>query len=199
MSRALVSLMCHPERSPKFNIPPGEKYETFVNKTPNYAEAYRVAIRRALEEGMDLVTADSDGYHPLVEIVKLATGAPGIEEGDLVLPFRTNIGVQSKSFSFFFSLAERRRIRDATGGLCRFSHQFMHSLPTLKSGDMTIHIEVLKYAIRSRATIVQYGYLSGPNEEAESRRTSHYQLKLLKATFSRALPNREGAGSEGTA
>ncbi|MDG6901535.1 MAG: hypothetical protein JRM80_06195 [Nitrososphaerota archaeon] len=184
MRKALISLMCHPERSPKLEVPPGDGYEAFVNRTPNYAAAYRTAIGMALEKGMDLVTADSDGYHPASEIVKLATGEY-YEGGEaLVLPYRTNLGFQSKLFSYFFSLVERRRIRDATGGLCRFSYDLMRSLPSLAPEDMTVHVEILKHALKSGAKIVQYGYLSGANERAESRRTSHYQLKLLKAAFS---------------
>lgn len=185
MRRVLISLMCHPERAPKLDVPPGEGYEAFVNRTPNYAAAYRAAIGRALEEGTDLVTADSDGYHPASEIVKLATGEY-YEGGEaFVLPYRTNLGIQSKLFSYFFSLVERRRIRDATGGLCRFSYDFMRSLPSLESEDMTVHIEILKHALKSGAQIVQYGYLSGANEREESRRTSRYQLRLLEAAFSR--------------
>lgn len=182
MRRALVSLMCHPEREPKVEVPAGG-YETFINKTPNYADAYRFAIARAAEEGMDLVTADTDGYHPVKEVAKLAEGDFG-EGPALVLPYRENIGLQSRSFSYFFSVVERRRIRDATGGLCRMSYEFLSTLPQLRSVDMTVHIEILKHAIRSGARIVQYGYLADANDEVGSRRTSRYQWKLLRATLS---------------
>lgn len=183
MTRALISLMCHPEREPKVEVPPRGSYEAFVNRTPNYAEAYRVAIARAVQGEMDLVTADTDGYHPVPEIVKLAT--EDFYEGGsaLVLPYRENIGIQSKSYSCFFSLVARRRVRDATSGLCRLSLGLMRSLPPLKSSDMTIHIEILRHAIRSGAELVQYGYRPALNDQAESRRTSHYQLKLLKAAL----------------
>lgn len=182
MRKVLVSLMCHPEREPKIEVPGGEGYEVFVNKTPNYADAYRAAIGRALEGGTDLVTADTDGYHPPAEIVKLATGDFG--EGPLlVLPYRENIGIQSKTFSWFFSLLERTKIRDSTGGLCRISYEMMGSLPPLKSADMTIHIEILKHAVATGTRVVQYGYRSDANDEAGSRRTSHYQLKLLGAAL----------------
>lgn len=180
MRRTLVSLMCHPEREPKIELPPGDAYVQFLNKTPNYAQAYRDGIAKAVEGGMDLVTADTDGYHPPAEIVKLATGDFG-EGPVLVLPYRENIGVQSKAFSMLFSLLEGNRIRDSTGGLCRLSLELMKGLPTLRSSDMTIHIEILKLALKSKARIVQYGYLSEVNDEAGSRRTSHYQLKLLAA------------------
>jgi hypothetical protein len=180
LRRALVSLMCHPEREPKFELPSGDGYEAFVNKTPNYAEAYRVAISKAVAAGMDLVTADTDGYHPESEIVKLAAGDFG-DGPTLVLPYRENIGMQSNAFSMLFSVLERRRIRDSTSGLCRLSLELMNSLPPLRSPDMTIHIEILKQALKSGARIVQYGYRSSANDEAGSRRTSHYQLKLLWA------------------
>lgn len=181
-NKVLVSLMCHPERTPKIEVPPGERYEAFVNKTPNYAEAYRVAIGMALERGTDVVTADTDGYHPVREVVKLAEGDFG-EGPSLVLPYRENIGIQSKSFSYFFSAVVRRRIRDSTGGLCRMSYGFLRTLPPLKSVDMTVHIEILKHAISSGSKIVQYGYVSDFNDPAGSRRTSNYQWKLVKAAF----------------
>ena len=66
--------MCHPDREPKIAVPIDERYELLVNKTPNYADAYRFAVTRAIEGGMDLETADTDGYHPAAEIVKLAMG-----------------------------------------------------------------------------------------------------------------------------
>ena len=174
--------MCHPDREPKIAVPQDERYEVFVNKTPNYAEAYRVAIGKAAASGMDLVTADTDGYHPPAEIAKLATEDFG-EGPALVLPYRENIGIQSKSYSVLFSLAARRRIRDSTGGLCRLSVELMKSLPPLESKDMTVHIEILKHALKSGARIVQYGYMSSANDTTGSRRTSHYQLKLLGAMF----------------
>ena len=181
MRKALVSLMCHPERVPRVTLPEGGGYESFVNTTPNYADAYRSAMARAVGGGMDLVTADSDGYHPAGEIAKLATATLYDSVPALVLPYRENIGVQSKAYSLLYSLIRRRRIRDSTGGLCRLSYELMVALPRLRSRDMTIHIEILDHAIRSGALVVQYGYLSGPNDESESRRTSHYQWKLLKA------------------
>jgi hypothetical protein len=183
MTAALVSLMCHPDRVPKIEVPPGAGYEVFVNRTPNYAEAYRMAIARAIQGGVDLVTADTDGYHPVSEIVRLATGSFYAGGPALVLPYRENIGFQSKSYSYFFSLILGKRVRDATSGLCRLSLDFMRSLPPLKAQDMTIHIEILKHAMRSRVELVQYGYLSAANDPAESRRTSNYQLKLLKAAL----------------
>ena len=182
MRRVLVSLMCHPEREPKISVPQDERYELFVNKTPNYAEAYRVAVAKALASDMDMVTADTDGYHPPTEVVRLAAGDFG-EGPTLVLPYRENIGAQSKAYSLLFSLVERRRIRDSTGGLCRLSLELMRSLPPLASKDMTVHIEILKRAIGSGARIVQYGYLSSANDESGSKRTSHYQLKLIGAMF----------------
>jgi hypothetical protein len=183
LTEVVISLMCHPDRVPKIEVPSGHGYEAFVNRTPNYAEAYRVAIARAVQGEMDLVTADTDGFHPVAEIVKLATG--NFYEGGsaLVLPYRENIGFQSNSFSYFFSLVERRRVRDATAGLCRLSLGFMRSLPSLKAPDMTIHIEILKHALKSGAQLVQYGYSSATNDPAESRRTPLYQLRLLKAAL----------------
>ena len=182
MRKALLSLMCHPQRRPKIEVPPDDRYEAFVNRTPNYADAYRLAISRAVSGGMDLATADTDGYHPAAEVVKLAVGEFGVGPA-LVLPYRTNIGFQSKAYSYFFSVLEGRRIRDTTGGLCRLSLELMESLPPLRSTDMTVHIEILKHALRTGARVVQYGYLSGANDEAESRRSSHYQLRLLRAAF----------------
>lgn len=181
MRRALVSLMCHPDRKPRIEVNEGAGYEVFVNRTPNYADAYRFAIGKALESGADLVTADSDGYHPSTEVVKLAQGDFYRDEPALVLPYRENMGVQSSSFSLLFSLVKRRRVRDATGGLCRLSHELMVGLPQLKAKDMTVHIEILAYSLRTHAKLVQYGYLAGDNDEAESKRTAHYQLKLLGA------------------
>ncbi|MCL5672393.1 MAG: hypothetical protein JRM76_06120 [Nitrososphaerota archaeon] len=180
--KTFVSMMCHPEREPKIDVPQDERYELYVNKTPNYAEAYKQAIGMALERGADLVTADTDGYHPAAEIAKLAAGDFG-DGAFLVLPYRENIGFQSKSFSYFFSLLERRRVRDSTSGLCRLSLDLMRSLPPLKATDMTVHIEILKRALKSGARLVQYGYLSSANDEAESRRTKYYQLKLIGAAF----------------
>jgi hypothetical protein len=184
MTKVLISLMCHPERLPKIEVPSGVGYEAFVNRTPNYADAYRTAIARAVEERMDLVTADTDGYHPVAEIVRLATGNFYGGGSALVLPYRQNIGFQSRAYSYFFSLVVRRRIRDATAGMCRLSLELMEALPPLKSPDMTIHIEILKHAIGSRAKLVQYGFLSAANDPTESRRTAHYQWKLLKAALS---------------
>lgn len=182
MRRALVSLMCHPEREPKFELPPGDRYEAYVNRTPNYAEAYKAAISKSVAAGLDLVTADTDGYHPPAEIARLASGDFGAGPV-LVLPYRENIGFQSKAFSMLFSFLEGRRIRDTTSGLCRLSLELMKGLPPLRSSDMTVHIEILKRSLESGAKVVQYGYMSSDNDEAESRRTSHYQLKLLEAIF----------------
>lgn len=179
----IVSLMCHPERSPKIDVPPGEGYEVMLNRTPNYADAYRFAIGEALTRGADLVTADTDGYHPVSEVVKLASDDFG-EGPALVLPYRENLGFQSNSYSLFFSLVWRKRIRDATGGLVRMSNELLRGFPPLKSPDMTIHIEILKLALHTGARVVQYGYLSDANDAAGSRRTSRYQLKLLKAALS---------------
>ena len=175
--------MCHPERDPRVVLPDGEGYEVFVNKTPNYAEAYRVAMAKAVSSGMDLVTADTDGYHPLAEILRLALEPVHGERPALVLPFRENLGIQSRAFSSFYSLAKRRRVRDATTGLCRLTYELLQSLPPLKAADMTIHIEILNFAIRTHADIIQYGYTSGANDRAGSKRTANYQWKLLKAMF----------------
>ena len=182
MRKVLLSLMCHPDRNPKVGVPEDERYDQYLNRTPNYADAYRAAIAKAVSGGMDLVTADTDGYHPAEEIVKLCSGEFGEGEA-LVLPYRVNLGWQSRSYSFFFSLLERRRVRDATGGLCRLSLELMKSLPPLKSADMTVHIEILKFTLKSGGRLVQYGYRSGTNDEAESRRTRHYQFRLLQAAF----------------
>lgn len=183
MRPVLVSLLCHPERDPKVVLPDGEGYQVFVNKTPNYAEAHRVAIARAVAAGMDLVTADTDGYHPEAEILKLTAGSYHGDEPALVLPFRTNLGIQSKAFSLFYSVVKRKRVRDATSGLCRLSYGLMVALPPLKSVDMTVHIEILNFALKARAKIVQYGYASSANDASGSKRTANYQWKLLKATF----------------
>ena len=177
-----MSLMCHPDRTPRIALPDGEGYEAYVNKTPNYADAYRQAISRAVEGVADLVTADTDGYHPEGEVLRLARGDFGSGPA-LVLPYRVNIGFQSWAYSLFYSLLKRRRIRDSTGGLCRLSYEFMAGLPPLWSPDMTIHIEILNHAVRSGARVAQYSYTAGANDESESRRTSHYQLKLLKAAL----------------
>ena len=152
-----------------------------VNRTPNYADAYRFAIEKAVSSGMDLVTADTDGYHPEAEILKLTVGSYHGDEPALVLPFRYNLGVQSKSFSLLYSILKRRRVRDATTGLCRLSHSLMVGLPPLKSKDMTVHIEILNFAIRTKALIAQYGYTSGDNDRTGSNRTAYYQWKLLGA------------------
>jgi hypothetical protein len=174
--------MCHPERVPKIVVPDDDRYELFVNKTPNYADAYRFAITRAVEGGMDLETADTDGYHPAAEIAKLAVA--GFDDGAyLVLPYRENIGFQSRAYSHLFSALMGKKVKDATGGLCRLSLDLMRSLPPLKSKDMTVHIEILKHALKSGARVIQYGYLSDPNDDEESKRTSNYQLKLLAAIF----------------
>jgi hypothetical protein len=183
MRRVLVSLMCHPDRTPKITVPDGDGYDVMVNRTPNYADAYRFAIGTAVSSGMDLVTADTDGYHPEAEILKLATGSFYGDEAALVLPFRDNLGIQSKSFSLFYSLIKRRRIRDATSGLVRLSYPLLSGLPKLESRDMTVHIEILNLTIRAGAKIEQYRYTSGANDRAASNRTANYQWKLLGAIF----------------
>jgi hypothetical protein len=181
--RALLSLMCHPDRAPAVDVPPGEGYEVFDNRTPNYADAYRAAIARAMRGGLDLVTADTDGYHPVPEIVKLARDASGAGRPTLTLPYRENLGFQSKAYSWLYSLIKGQKVRDATGGLCRLSLELMASLPPLRSRDMTIHIEILNAVIASGGPIVQYGYMAGANERGRSNRTSNYQLKLLRRAF----------------
>gem|GEM_PF-64059 len=80
-------------------------------------------------------------------------------------------------------MIKMRRVKDATGGLCRLSNQFVVSLPPLKSEDMTIRIEILRYALDSGAKLVQYPYVSDANDREGSKRTSNYQWKLLKAAL----------------
>jgi len=175
--------MCHPDRNPKVGVPEGDGYTVFVNRTPNYAEAYRVAIAKAVSAGMDLVTADTDGYHPREEILRLTLGSYNGDRPTIVLPYRENLGIQSKAYSLLYSMAKRTRVRDTTTGLCRLSYGLMAELPPLRSSDMTVHIEILNFAIRSRAEVVQYGYLAGTNDRESSNRTANYQWKLLKAIF----------------
>jgi hypothetical protein len=182
MTRVLVSLLCHPERDLKIAVPEGEGYEVQVNRTPNYADAYRLAIATAVASGMDLVTADTDGYHPESEILKLARGEYGTGPV-LVVPYRENLGLQSRAFSLLYSLIKRRRVRDATSGICRISYSLMAALPPLKAADMTVHIEILNFALKTGAKIEQYGYISGVNDPVGSKRTANYQWKLLKAIF----------------
>jgi len=182
LRRVLVSLLCHPERDLKITVPEGEGYEVQLNRTPNYADAYRLAIATAVASGMDLVTADTDGYHPESEILKLARGDYG-DGRVLVIPFRENLGLQSRTFSLLYSLIKRRRVRDATSGMCRISYPLLAALPPLEAPDMTVHIEILNFALKTRTKIEQYGYLSGVNDPVGSKRTPNYQWKLLKAMF----------------
>jgi hypothetical protein len=175
--KVLVSLMCHPDRQPAITIPDAVGYEAFVNRTPNYGEAVKLAIRTAVEKRSDLVLADSDGYHPVPEIVRLASAqGDATREYHIIKPYRINIGFQSWAYSQFYSML-RSRVRDVTGGLYRLSWEFMMPLPPLRSKDMTIHVELLKKAGRS---VFQYGYVAGENDPANSKRTEHFQLKLLR-------------------
>ncbi len=170
----LVSLMCHPEREPAVAI----SGDCFVNKEKGYGNAVRFAIRKALEERKDLVLADTDGYHPAAEIERLAALPCSWA---LVKPFREDIGFQSKVYSALYSYAKGQRVRDATGGLYRMSYSLMNSLPILTAEDMTINIEILNHAVERKVSFLQYGYLPGKNDRAGSKRTQHYQMKLLRA------------------
>lgn len=168
--------MCHPDNYPVIAIPP----DGFLNGRRGYGNAVRFAIEAARSQGDDLVIADSDGYHPPEEIEKLAK-IP-VEPGSaLVKPFRIGIGIQSKSYSLLYSSVKGKRIRDATGGLYLMTSEFMATLPLLESEDMTINVEILNHAVATGARIVQYGYTPGKNDATQSKRTEHYQLKLLKA------------------
>lgn len=171
--------MRHPRRVPKVDPPESPYYVTYVNDTLGYAEATRNAILEALTMGTDLVVADSDGYHPETEIVKLALTPPSFGPV-MVIPYRTNIGIQSRSFSLLYSAIRGWRIRDVTGGLYRLSYDLMRKMPPLKSEDMTVHLELVKNARRLGAEIIRYGYRAGINERERSNRTRHYQLKLLR-------------------
>jgi len=71
-------------------------------------------------------------------------------------------------------------IRDVTGGLYRLSYGLIEKLPLLRSRDMTVHVEILKFVRNLAADVVQYGYEAGLNEKRESRRTGFNQFKLLR-------------------
>ena len=178
LNKVLVSLLCHPEREPKFSLPENPAYVVEVNKTSGYGNAVRAAIRRAIDLDSDLVIADTDGYHPAREIERLATVNTG---ADIVKPYRSNIGFQSNVFTYLWSGTHMKSVKDVTGGMYRMSNAFLRSLPPLKSDDMTIHIEILNIAVRRGATIQQYPYESASNDRENSNRTKHYQLKLLGA------------------
>ncbi len=178
MSTVLVSLLCHPDRDPKISVSPGPGYVVEINRTPGYANAVREAISRALELDADLVISDTDGYHPAAEIERLAELPV---DADIVKPYRNNIGFQSNVYTYLWSGTHMKSVKDVTGGLYRMSNKFLRSLPTLRSNDMTIHIEILNIASRTGATIRQYSYESSSNDNANSKRTRHYQLKLLGA------------------
>jgi len=180
MRPVLVNLMCHPVRDPKITVPDGEGYTVFMNRRPNYAAAFVYAMKTAVDKWMDMVIADTDGYHPVEEIVKLAR-YPMPEKGMmLVKPFRENIGFQSDFFSMIYSTSVGRRVKDSTGGMYKMSYDLMKGLGPLQASDMTIHIEILNRALSLGAKVVQYGYTAGLNDRKNSKRTSQYQLKLLR-------------------
>lgn len=169
----LISLMCHPENEPAISLPEVDGLGTFINRTPGYGDAVRFAIGAATAQMKGLVLADSDGYHPVEEITKLAA----YPEADFIKPYRMGIGIQSGVYSLLYSTVKLRRIKDATGGLYRMSYGFMRSLPSLKARDMTINVEILNHA----SEVIQYGYEPGRNDRINSKRTKGYQLKLLRA------------------
>jgi hypothetical protein len=172
--------MCHPQNEPAISLAKSDGFEVFVNRTSGYGNAVRSAIQIASAKGKDLVLADSDGYHPAREIVRLARFDLGPDVA-LVKPYREGIGFQSKCYSFLYSIVKIYQISDATGGLYRLSHNFMESLPLLKAKDMTINVEILNHVLKSRGKMLQYGYVPGENDLVNSKRTKGYQLKLLKA------------------
>jgi len=178
LSKVLVSLLCHPEREPKVSIAENPAYVVEINRTRGYANAVRLGIGHAIDLDADLVFADTDGYHPAREIERLATVTTS---ADMVKPYRSNIGFQSKVFAYLWSGIHMKSVKDVTGGMYRVSNSFLRSLPPLKSDDMTIHIEILNIATRRGATIEQYPYESAENDRENSKRTRHYQLKLLGA------------------
>jgi len=180
MRPVFLNLMCHPVRAPKIEVPEGEGYTVFLNKRPNYAAAFVYAMETAVDKGMDLVIADTDGYHPVEEILRLVRYPMPAEGMILVKPFRENIGFQSDFFSMIYSTSVRRRVKDSTGGMYKMSNDLMKGLGKLQSSDMTIHIEILSKALSLGAKVVQYGYVTGVNDRRNSKRTSQYQLKLLK-------------------
>lgn len=180
MNNVLISLNCHQDRNPSFVLPVDNDYSYFINKTPKYGEALKFAIKKAIDSNCDIVFADTDGYHPPSEIIKLAKFTyTGSSLFYIIKPYRSNIGFQSQIFSYLYSLYNLRYIHDPTGGLYRLSLEFMKSLPSLKSNDMTIHIEVLKHVLHSSTKIIQYPYISGSNDRLNSKRTKYFQLKLL--------------------
>jgi len=71
------------------------------------------------------------------------------------------------------------------------SSDLMKGLGKLQASDMTIHIEILSKALSMGAKVVQYGYVTGVNDRRNSKRTSQYQLKLLKE-LARDKIRREG-------
>jgi glycosyltransferase involved in cell wall biosynthesis len=166
----LISLMCHPDNEPRIEVS-----DSFLNRTRGYGNAVRFAIEAALAEGKDLVLADSDGYHPCEEIERLAS----LQSRPFIKPYRRGIGLQSRGYSWLYSVWFARHIHDATGGLYRMSFEFMQALPGLKSEDMTINVEVLNHA--ALWPVLQYPYKPGPNDKEHSKRTERYQMKLLKA------------------
>jgi len=174
----LVSLLCHPEREPKVSLAENPAYVAEVNRTQGYGNAVRVGVRHAVDLGSDLVLADTDGYHPAKEIEHLATI---VTRADIVKPYRSNIGFQSKVYAYLWSGIHMKSVKDVTGGMYRMSNAFLRSLPPLKSDDMTVHIEILNIATRKGATIEQYPYEPAVNDMENSKRTSNYQLKLLGA------------------
>ena len=181
MNPVLLSLMKHPDREPRLTPEDFKQsgFETYLNETPGYADATRAAIELAKLRGMDLVVADSDGYHPGAEVARLArTDFPG-----MVLPYRRNIGVQSWAYSLLFSAWTLQRVKDATGGLYRLSLPLMERLPALKSDDMTVHVEMLKTVQALKSPLYQYPYDAGKNEKEGSKRTVRYQWKLMGALF----------------
>ena len=171
--------MCHPEKEPEIDVPE-DGFKVFVNRTEGYGNGVKSAIGTAIMEKKDLVLADSDGYHPASEIAKLAKFDID-HDSALVKPYRQGIGFQSGAYSFLYSMVKEKRIWDATGGLYRLTNDFMGSMPSLKSKDMTINVEILNAALMTDTPVIQYGYTPGTNDRKNSKRTAHYQLKLLKA------------------
>ena len=171
----LVSLMCHPDNEPKVSVE-----GAVLNRTPGYGDAIRSAITQALDQGKDLVVADSDGYHPKAEVEKLASLTFTGDHG-LVKPYRTNMGFQSEAYAWAYSFLKGRWVGDPTGGLYRMSFGFMGSLRTLEAKDSTITVEVVNRALSEGTDILQYGYQAGENDREHSKRPSLYPLKLLKA------------------
>jgi hypothetical protein len=178
MSKVLVSLLCHPERQARVMLEATPLYDVELNTASGYANAVRQSMEHAIGLESDLVLADTDGYHPREEIQRLATfdGEPAF-----LKPFRDNIGFQSKAYSYLWSAVHLTSVKDVTGGMYRMSLEFMKSLPALRSKDMTIHVEILNRAVRAGVKVEQYPYKAAANDSENSKRTKHYQLKLLKA------------------